>query len=145
MSKYTIFQAGQATDFARSTKATVVTEAERLRKSKVRDLLEVRTEAGNVVFALKEVKARVITKHTKPYTKTITLPAELQALVPAGYATAYERPRNDAVVLRREAEVEDDDSLYAVMQRSTGVIVDYAPTTRAAGQIMKSMRVKANA
>lgn len=144
MSKYTIFQGGEATEFARSTKATVVAEAERLRtKDKVRDLIEVRTEVGTVVFALKEVKARVITKHTKPFTKVIDLPAEFAALVPAGYVAAYERPRNDAVVLRNEGAEEDER--YAVMRRSTGEVVELVGTTRDAGQVMKGMKVLANA
>lgn len=144
MSKYTIFQGGEATDFARATKATVIAEADRLRtKDKVRDALEVRTDKGNVVYELKEVKARVITKHTKPFTKTITLPEDLAKLVPAGYVPAYERPRNDAVVLRNEGAEEDER--YAVMQRSTGKIVDLVPTTRDAGQVMKGMKVPATA
>lgn len=140
--KYTIFRNETATDFARSTKATVVAEAERLRaKDKVRDLIEVRTDAGNVVFALKEVKTRVITKHTKPYTKTIELPAELKSLVPAGYVPAYERPRNDAVVLRNEDA--DAEERYAVMRRSTGEVLELVGTTREAGQVMKGMKVPA--
>lgn len=143
-SKYTLFINGEATEFARSTKATVVAEADRLRtKEKVRDGIEVRTAAGHVAYALKPIKARVITKHTKPFTKTIELPAELAALVPAGYVPAYERPRNDAVVLRNEGA--DEDERYAVMQRSTGTIVELVPTTRDAGQVMKGMKVPANA
>lgn len=143
MSKYTIFQGGEATEFARSTKATVVAEAERLRtKDKVRDLIEVRTEAGTVVFALKEVKSRVITKHTKPYTKTITLPDELQALVPDGYTAAYERPRNDAVVGRNLDA--DPEERYSVTRRSTGEQLGLVATTREAGQVMKEAKVKAN-
>ena len=142
--KYTIFQGGEATEFVRSTKATVVAEAARLRtKEKVRDLIEVRTEAGTVVHSLKEVKARVITKHTKPYTKTITLPEELQALVPEGYTAAYERTRNDAVVGRNLDA--DPEERYSVTRRSTGELVALVPTTRDAGQVMKGMKVPATA
>ncbi len=144
MSKYTIFQGGESTDFARATKATVIAEADRLRtKDKVRDALEVRTDKGTVVYALKEVKARVITKHTKAFTKTITLPEDLAKLVPAGYVAAYERPRNDAVVLRNEGA--DEDERYAVMRRSTGEILALVPTTRDAGQVMKDSKVPATA
>jgi hypothetical protein len=144
MSKYTIFLDGAATEYARSTKATVIAEADRLRtKDKVRDLIEVRTDKGTVVHALKAVKARVITRHTKAYTKTITLPEDLAKLVPAGYVAAYERPRNDAVVLRSESAESEDR--YAVARRSTGEVVAYVPTTRDAGQVMKGMKVPANA
>lgn len=144
MSTYTIFQADQATDYHRATKATVIAEAERLRtKDKVRDALEVRTDKGNVVFALKAIKARVITRHTKPFTKTIELPAEFAALVPAGYVAAYERPRNDAVVLRNEDAEEEER--YAVMRRSTGEVVEFVQTTRDAGQVMKGMKALATA
>ena len=143
-SKYTIFVNDTATDFARATKATVIAEADRLRtKDKVRDAIEVRTDKGTAVYTLKAVKARVITKRTKPFTKTIELPAEFAKLVPEGYVAAYERPRNDAVVLRNEGAEEDER--YAVMQRSTGKIVDLVPTTRDAGQVMKGMKVPANA
>lgn len=138
MAQYTIHLNGTPTDFTRSTKATVVAEADRLRKSKERSLIEVVTAAGNVVYSLKEVKARVITKHTKPFTKTIELPAEFAALVPAGYVAAYERPRNDAVVLRNEGA--DEDERYAVMRRSTGEVLELVPTTRDAGQVMKGMK-----
>jgi len=138
--KYTIFVNGTATEYAKSTKATVVAEANRLRnKDKVRDLIEVRTDKGHVAFALKAVKSRVITKHTKPFTKTIELPAEFAKLVPSGYVPAYERPRNDAVVLRAIKEVEKE-ARYAVMQRSTGKVVGYTATTREAGQVMVSMK-----
>lgn len=143
MSTYTIFTGGEATDFHRATKATVVAEADRLRKAKVRDLIEVRTDKGGVVYELKAIKARVITKHTKPYTKTIELPSDLAALVLDGYVAAYERPRNDAVVLRNETAEEDER--YAVTRRSTGELVELVATTREAGQVMKGMKVKANA
>lgn len=137
-SKYTIFLNGEPTEFARSTKATVVAEADRLRtKEKVRDLIEVRTATGHVAYALKAVKARVITVHTKPYTKTIELPSDLAKLVPAGYVPAYERPRNDAVVLRNEDA--DAEERYAVARRSTGELVELVATTRDAGQVMKAM------
>lgn len=145
MSQYTIHVNGTATDFARSTKATVVAEADRLRtKEKVRDLIEVRTAAGSVVYSLKAVKARVITKHTKPFTKTIDLPEDLAALVPDGYVPAYERPRNDAVVLRND-ELKGGEDFYAVARRSTGEVVAYVGTTRDAGQVMKEMKVSATA
>ena len=144
MAKYTIVINGTETDFARSTKATVVAEADRLRtKDKERGLIQVVTDKGTVVHELKEIKARVITKHTKPYTKTIELPTELQDLVPAGYTAAYERPRNDAVVGRNLDA--DPEERYSVTRRSTGEVVDLVPTTRDAGQVMKGMKVPANA
>lgn len=144
MSKYTITVNGEATDFARATKATVVAEADRLRtKDKVRDAIAVVTDKGTEVYALKAIKARVITKHTKPFTKTIELPSDLAALVLDGYVAAYERPRNDAVVLRNESAEESER--YAVTRRSTGELVELVQTTRDAGAVMKSMKVKANA
>jgi hypothetical protein len=144
MAQYTLTVGGEPTDFARSTKATVIAEADRLRtKEKVRDAIGVVTAKGTEVYSLKEIKARVITKHTKPYTKTITLPDELAKLVLEGYVAAYERPRNDAVVLRNESAEEDER--YAVTRRSTGEVVALVPTTRDAGQVMKEMKAKANA
>lgn len=141
--KYALYIDGTATDYVRSTKATVVAEAEKVRKGGERALIEVRTQTGHVAFALKAIKARVITKKTKAFTKTIDLPEALQALVPSGYVAAYERPRNDALVLRNEDA--EDASRYLVTRRSTGDSVAYAPTTRAAGAIMKGMKVGANA
>lgn len=144
MSKYTIQVNGKATDFARSTKATVVAEADRLRtKAKVRDLIEVVTDKGTAVYALKAVKARVITKRTKAFTKTIELPAELMKLVPAGYVPAYERPRNDTVVLRNEDA--EQEERYAVVRRSTQEFLGFAETTREAGQIQIAEKVKVTA
>jgi len=139
--KYTLFIDGTETEYARSTKATVVAEAEARRKGGERALIEVRTQTGHVAFALQAVKARVITKHTKAFTKTIELPEALAALVPSGYVAAYERPRNDALVLRNEDA--DDESRYAVARRSTGEIVAYTATTREAGAVMKGMKVSA--
>lgn len=142
--KYTIFINDTATDFARSTKATVVAEADRLRKAGERGAIEVRTGTGHVAYGLKEIKARNITKHTKPFTKTVELPADFAKLVPAGYVAAYTRPRNDAAVLRNEGA--DEDERYAVMRLSTGELVDFVATTRDAGQVMKGMKaVKATA
>lgn len=140
---YTAFIGDTATDFTRSTKQTVVDHVTALRKNGERSELTVRTQAGNVVFGLKESKKRVITKHTKPFTKTITLPKELAKLVPAGYVAAYERPTNDATVLRNENAPEPER--YAVTRRSTGEFVGFAETTRDAGQIMKAMRAEAKA
>jgi hypothetical protein len=141
--KYTIFVNDTAVDGStKATKATVVAAADTLRKKGEKGAIDVRTGAGTVVHSLKAVKARIVTKHTKPYTKVLAdLPKEIAALVPAGYVAAYERPRNDALVLRNEGA--EDDERYAVARRSTGEFVGFAPTTRAAGQIMKGMKVPA--
>lgn len=136
--KYVLKVGGEAVDFVRSSKATVVAEADRLRKSGERALIEVVTGTGHVAYALKESKARVVTFHTKPYTKTIDLPKDIKSLVPKGYEAAYERPRNGAVVARNLKA--DEDERYVVVNRATGEVVDYAPTTREAGQIMKGMK-----
>jgi len=136
--KYTLQVNGEATEFARSTKATVVAEADRLRKSGVREGIEVVTGAGHVAYALKAIKSRVITFHTKPYTKTITLDKEIASLVPKGYTAAYARLRNGAVVGRNlEA---DEDERYVVVAIATGEVAGHAATTREAGQIMKGLK-----
>ena len=152
MAKYILTIDGEQTDFARATKSTVVDEMTKVRKGGEKRALSVVTDKGSVVAELKAVKTRLITKHTKPYTKTIELPAELAALVPEGYAAAYERPTKDAVVLRRESdEVEAFDEnaaefRYTVVQRSTCDLLGYAPTTRVAGAVMtKRERLKKSA
>lgn len=134
--KYTVRIDGVDTDFTRSKKETVVAEATRRLKAKEGYKVEVVTQAGNVVFT---AARRKITKVTKPYTKTIELPEDLATAVPEGYAAAYARYRNGAVVLRREADIEDDDSRYAVLNVLTRTIAGYAETTRGAGQIMKGL------
>lgn len=142
--KYTVLVNGEATDFTRSTKATVIAEADRLRRDGERAAISVVTGAGTEVYALKEVKRKVFSFRTKPYTKTIELPGDLAKLVAAGYVAAYERPNKDAVVLRNEGAEEDER--YAVARRSTGEILELVPTTRDAGQVMKSLpRVKVGA
>lgn len=138
---YTLTVAGEPTDFVRSTKATVVAEAEKTRKAGQKGAICVVTQTGFVAFELKAVKQRLITKTTKPFTKVVELPTELAARVPDGYVAAYARLRQNAIVLRNEDA--DEESRYAVMQALTGDIVDYAATTREAGQIMKGMKVVA--
>lgn len=133
---YTVHVDGVATDFTRTTKATVVTEAERRLAAKDGYKVEVVTQTGTVVFT---AARRKVTKVTKPYTKVIEVSPEIAALVPDGYATSYERPRNGTVVLRREADIEEDDSRYAVLDTVAKSIAGYAETTRGAGQIMKSL------
>lgn len=135
--QYVLEVNGELVDFVRTTKATVVAEAERVHKAS-RAGVRVVTGTGFVAFELKATKARVVTFHTKAFTKTIALPAEIAALMPAAYVAAYERTRNDAVVGRDMETVEDER--YVVVQRSTGKTIGYAATTREAGQIMKSMR-----
>lgn len=135
--KYTLFVNDEATDFARSTKATVVAEALATRKGGEKNAIDVRTQAGTVVFALKPVKSRIVTVFTKPYTKTVEVDDAIRALLPAGYDVAYTRPRNDAAVLRSQEAPRS--SQYAVTRLSTGEVVGYAPTTREAGAIMKAM------
>ena len=134
---YVLEIAGELTDFVRSTKATVVTEATRVNRE-TRQAVRVLTGTGHESFALKERKVRIITFHTKAFTKTITLPDEIAALMPGAYVAAYERPRNDAVVGRDMEALADER--YVVVQRSTGATIAYAATTREAGQVMKGMR-----
>lgn len=136
--QYILKVAGEATDFVRSTKATVTAEADRLRKSGVRDSIEVVTGLGHVAYELKAIKSRVITFHTKPFTKTIPLPEEIASLVPKGYTAAYARLRNGAVV-GRNLEAEEDER-YVVVAVTTGKVAGHAATTREAGQIMKGLR-----
>lgn len=133
---YTVHVDGVATDFTRTTKATAVTEAERRLTAKEGFKVEVVTQTGTVVFTAARRKAA---KVTKPFTKVVEVAPEVAALVPEGYATAYERPRNGTVVLRREADIEDDDSRYAVLDVVAKAIAGYAETTRGAGKIMKNL------
>jgi hypothetical protein len=133
---YTVRVDGVDTDFVRTTKATAVTEAERRLSAKEGYKVEVVTQTGTVVFT---AARRKVTKVTKPFTKVIEVSPEIAALVPEGYATAYERPRNGTVVLRREADIEEDDSRYAVLDTVAKAIAGYAETTRGAGKIMKAL------
>ncbi len=137
---YTAFLNDEATDFSRSTKATVVKHVEGLRQAGEKGALEVRTGTGHVAFALKAIKTRVITKHTKPFTKTVEVPKALQALVVKGYVVAYTRPQNDTAVLRSKKAPKTES--YVVTRLSTGAILGYAETTRGAGAIQKAQHVK---
>jgi hypothetical protein len=135
--KYTVQFDGVDTDITRSKKETAVALATQALRDKKAYVVTVRTDAGTEVF---KAARRKITKFTKPYTKVVVLKPEHQALVPEGYDAAYERPRNGAVVLRiADQDIVEHDELYAVLDTVTGVLVDYAPTTRAAGQIMKAL------
>lgn len=133
---YTVIADSTATEITKSKKEAAVAEAVRLLKSKAAIVVEVRTGAGTVVFTQKR---RNVTVFTAPYTKEITLTEDLQKAVPAGYAPAYARYRNGAVVLRRETDEVEDPSRYAVLSVAQKEIVGYAPTTRAAGALMKEM------
>lgn len=138
--KYTAFIADEATDFTRSTKATVIAHVEGLRKNGEKGALEVRTQTGHVAFALKAIKTRVVTVHTKPFTKTVEVPASLRKLVLKGYEVAYTRPQNDTAVLRSKKAPKSE--AYVVTRLSTGEVLDYAETTRGAGAIQKAQNVK---
>lgn len=126
-------------DFTRSTKATVIAEGDSRRKS---DKVGYRvvTDKGTVVAEASVPKQRVITVHTPAFTKVIDLPEDLQKLVPEGYAAAYRRSRNGAIVLRREVDLEDDEARYLVISEAKGARVGGAPTTRAAGALMKGLK-----
>ena len=137
--KYTARVNGTDTDFSRTTKATVVAHVEALRKGGEKGLLEVVTQTGHVAFVLAAVKTRNITRHTKPYTKTIDLPKGLK--LPKTYVAAYERPKNDALVARSLKA--NADERYAVVRRSTGEVLAFVPTTRDAGQAMIGAKVAA--
>lgn len=136
--KYTLFVSGEATDFTRSTKSTVVDEAVAVRADQKVEV-EVKTGAGTTVFYAAAPKQRVITVFTKPFTKVVPLSDAEAGLVPQGYAPAYKRPRNGAVVLRRESDIPEDPSRYAVLDTVLAAIVGYAETTRAAGKIMEKV------
>lgn len=68
--KYTVQIDGVATDFTRSKKESAVTEATRRLKAKEGFVAEVVTQTGTVVF---RAARRRVTKHTKPFTKTVEL------------------------------------------------------------------------
>lgn len=134
---YTVVLDGANTDIVRSKKESAVNQARTLLADRKGYRVQVVTGAGTVVF---EAARRKITKFTKPFTKVVDLPEDIAALVPEGYAAAYTRPRNGAVVLRMEdPEVVEDPSLYAVLDTVAKTIADFAATTRDAGQIMKSL------
>jgi hypothetical protein len=144
--QYTVLVNGETTDFTRSTKATAVAHAESVLGEKGNWKVEVVTQTGTVVFTATRRKPERF--RAPAYTKTVRLAPEIAELVPEGYAAAYERTRNGTVVLRREADIEDDDSRYAVLDVVAQELVGYAETTRAAGAIMKALgaaksRVKA--
>lgn len=135
-----------ATGLKASKKDVAVAKAEALRAEQ-KVAVQVVTGAGTVVFEAAKPKLRVITVHTKPYTKDITdaLPDEVRALVPEGYTAAYRRPKNGAVVLRREVDLEledgeQDEQRYLVISEVKGKRVGFAPTTRAAGALMKGLK-----
>lgn len=134
---YTLVIDGTATDFVRSTKATVIKEADARIAAKDGYKAEVVTSGGKTVHT---VSRRKITKFTRPFTKVIDVPEDLADLVPAGYAAAYARYRNGAIVLRRESDIVEDPSRYAVISIVARSIAGYAATTRDAGQIMKSLK-----
>jgi hypothetical protein len=134
---YALVIDGTTTDFVRSTKATVVKEADNRIARREGYKAQVVTSGGKVVHT---VSRRKITKFTPPYTKVIEVPEDLKDLVPAGYAAAYARYRNGAIVLRRESDIVEDPSRYAVISIVAKSIAGYAATTRDAGQIMKSLK-----
>lgn len=133
-----------ATEFTRSEKAKAVAEANRITQEQ-KFGARVVTGAGNVVHENAYPKQRVITVFTKPFTKVIELDEELQTLVPEGYVAAYRRPRNGAIVLRREVDVEledgeQDEARYLVISEAEGARVGFAPTTRVAGKLMQGLK-----
>jgi hypothetical protein len=136
--QYTAFLNGEATDFTRSTKATVVAHVEGLRKGGEKGALEVRTQTGHVAFALAAQKTRNVTVHTKPFTKTVEVPKAIQRLVPKGYVVAYVRTQNDTAVLRSKKDRSD----LIVTRLSTGEVLGRATTTREAGAIQTANHVK---
>jgi hypothetical protein len=134
---YTLQVNGENVDFVRTTKATVVAEAERV-NAETREAVAVVTGTGKEVFSLKARPQRVYSFLTKPFKKVIELPEDIAALVPEDYTPAYQRPRNGAVVGRNmEAEL---DARYVVVATATGKVAGYAATTREAGQIMKGIK-----
>jgi hypothetical protein len=124
------------TDFVRTAKQPVIHEANLRIAAKKGFKAQVVTSGGKIVHT---VARRKITKHTKPFTKVIDLPEALAALVPEGYAAAYRRPRNAAIVLRRENDIPEDDSRYGVIDEIAGEFAGFAETTRDAGQLMKAL------
>jgi hypothetical protein len=135
--QYTVLVNGETTDFTRSKKETAVAQAQAVLGEKGNWKVEVVTQTGTVVFEATRRKPERF--RAKPFTKTVTLEPEIAELVPEGYAAAYERTRNGTVVLRREADIEDDDSRYAVLDVVAKSLVGFAETTRAAGAIMKAL------
>lgn len=135
---YTIRLDDQDLAFTFSKKERAVAKALELLRQKWGYVAEVLTPAGNVS---ERFARRRITKHTKPFTKVIDLPEDLANVVPEGYAAAYARYRNGAVVLRREEDLEEDTSRYAVLSTLSKEIVGYSETTRGAGALMKEMGI----
>lgn len=136
--KYTAFLNNEATDFTRSTKATVIAHVEGLRKDGEKGALEVRTQTGHVAFALAAIKTRNVTVHTRPFTKTVEVSKTLARLVPKGYVVAYVRTQNDTAVLRNKSNRKD----LLVTRLSTGEVLGTATTTREAGAIQTVQSIK---
>ena len=130
-----------ATDFSRSTKATVVAEGDARRKAE-KVGYRVVTASGTVVAEASKPNQRVITFFTKPYTRTQEV-GEAAALLPEGYVSAYARPRGGAVLGRNMNAPKD--ARYVVVDERTNETLGFAPTTRAAGAIMTALTAKRKA
>ena len=135
--QYTIVVNGETTDFTRSKKETAVAQAQAVLGEKGNWKVEVVTQTGTVVFTAARRKPERF--RAPAYTKTVALEPEIAALVPEGYAAAYERTRNGTVVLRREEDIVEDPSRYAVLDVVAKSLVGFAETTRDAGKIMKAL------
>lgn len=101
-------------------------------------VVTVHTASGTEVFTAAKAKVGA----AAPYTRLVTLRTEHLALVPLGYAPAYERRRNGAVVLRRENDIPEDPERYAVLDTTNGLLAGFGGTTRHVGQIMKSLKAQ---
>lgn len=88
----------------KSKKANAVEFADNLRAENPDAVIEVRTEAGNVVHTVKATGT-----HAKPWTRTQTHDG-IEVEVPAGFTVAYTRSRVGAVVARA-----DDKSGWLVL------------------------------
>lgn len=135
--QYTVLVNGETTDFTRSKKETAVAHAQSVLAEKGNWKVEVVTQTGTVVFSA--ARRRPERFRARPYTKTVELTPEVAKLVPEGYAAAYERTRNGTVVLRREEDIVEDPSRYAVLDVVAKSLVGFAETTRGAGKIMKAL------
>lgn len=126
---YTLFINDEAQEKTFSVKAKAVAAAEAARKE-LKLPVRVETGSGTVVFSMKARKPQV---KTKPYTRTVELPADVE--IPAGPRVAYTRARKNAAILHDPSLPKGEQ--YSVVRYDNGeVLAEGLATTRACGRFL---------
>ena len=128
--------AGAHDDFAhRANKPAAIRLADE-RRAETGEAVQVRTNAGTVVYEVAAVKHRVIKTRTPKYTRVETnLPELGEVAVPDGYDVAYARTRGKLLVLRKRGVKGD----YQVLDVTTGE-AHPAANTKETAALMKQIR-----